>query len=160
MQRPGDDEYDIVNHICIPAKHSVNPSNILTGLRNPRHVFQKFAQWLDGIAPQVIELLDKHLGRLVLDGRSGDGQGFICEEVTIVRRRQLCPEVCHMMFQLSVLCLIRSRRTLNGLALGEVVVLILGEEAGLVPPDNTLQETTRNLRNRTSLSEYERVNKQ
>ena len=47
-------------------------------------------------------------------------------------------------------------RTLNGLALGEVVVLGLGKEAGFVSPDDALQEPTRNLHNQALLSEHER----
>ena len=46
--------------------------------------------------------------------------------------------------------------TLNGLALGEVVVLVLGKEAGFVSPDDALQEPTRNLHNQALLSEHER----
>ena len=61
---------------------------------NPRHILQELAQRLDCVAPEVVELVHEKLGGLVRDGGGGDGQGLVSEEVAIVRRGQLCPEIC------------------------------------------------------------------
>lgn len=45
----------------------------LTGVVDPRHVFQELVQGLGSIAPEEVELVYEHLCRLVRDGRSGDG---------------------------------------------------------------------------------------
>ena len=58
----------------------------LTGIVNLRHVLQEFVQRLCCITAEVVELVHQDLRGLVRNGRGGDGQRFISEEVTIVRR--------------------------------------------------------------------------
>ena len=103
VQRASDDEHDVVNHVCVPAARSqARPPRAMTPsvspsaeqhTRNARHVFQELAKRLNGIAPEVVELVNEHLCRLVRDGGGGDGKRFVGEEVAIIRRGQLCPEV-------------------------------------------------------------------
>ena len=60
---------------------------------NARNVVQELAQWRDGVAPYVVELVDQDLRRLVGDGRRRDGERLVREEVTVVCRGQLRPEI-------------------------------------------------------------------
>lgn len=63
------------------------------GQRDARNVVQKLAQRLHCIASDEVELVDEDLSGLVCDGGRRDGEGFVGEEVAIVRCGQLCPEV-------------------------------------------------------------------
>jgi len=49
-----------------------------------RDVVQELAQWFYSITPQVVELVNKNLCRLVGDGGGRDRERFVGEEITIV----------------------------------------------------------------------------
>lgn len=105
-----------------------------------RHVVEELVKWCDSVAAEVIELVNEDLRRLVRDRGGGDGQCLIREEVAIVRRRQLGPEVWYARQMCSDRHLV-SGRTFNRLALRQIVVLRLGEQTGFVAPDDTLNES-------------------
>ena len=65
----------------------------LTGIVNPRHVLQELVQRLCCITAEVVELVHQDLRGLVRNGRGGDGQRFVSEEVAIVRCRELRPKI-------------------------------------------------------------------
>ena len=61
--------------------------------RYVRDIIQEGGERLDSIAPEVVELVDEDLGCLVGEGGRGEGGWFVCEEVAIVSRTQLCAEI-------------------------------------------------------------------
>ena len=90
-------------------------------------------------------MIDKNLGRLLSNSGGGDGGGFVGEKVAIVGRRQLSPEVCRCSVRMKLVFLGAYGRTFQCLALCEVGVVSLGEEARLVASDDGLEETSGNL---------------
>ena len=70
VQRFGDDEDDIVNHVRVTAVASDTRAIRIMHAQSSdaRHVFQEFAKGLDSIAAEEVELVDEHLCRLVRDG--------------------------------------------------------------------------------------------
>jgi len=61
---------------------------------NSRHVIEERAERLDSIRAHIVKLLNEQLSRLVGNDRGRERQRLVREEVAIVRRRQLHPEVC------------------------------------------------------------------
>lgn len=55
------------------------------GRPDARNVVQELAQRLDGIGSDEVKLVDEDLGGLVCDGGGRDGEGFVGEEVAVVR---------------------------------------------------------------------------
>ena len=70
VQRSSNDEDDIVNHVRVTAVASDTRAIRIMHAKgsDARHVFQEFAEGLDGIAAEEVELVDEHLCRLVRDG--------------------------------------------------------------------------------------------
>lgn len=75
MQRPQRQQDDIVNHVRV------------------RDVVHECREGLDRVCPEIVKLGYELFGGLVGDGRCGEGEGFVGEEVSIVGRGELHPEV-------------------------------------------------------------------
>lgn len=75
MQRPEREEDDVVDHVRVGD------------------VVHERREGLDGVGPQVVELGHELLGGFVGDGGGGEGEGLVGEEVAVVGRGELHPEV-------------------------------------------------------------------
>lgn len=137
VQGPRNEEDNVVDHVGVPvavgactrmgAKSvSSSPwasflSRRFSGQSNARHVVEKLFQVSGGVGPDIVELVDHSLGGAFGNGRSRDGRGLVGEKVAIVGRGQLHLEI------------------VERLALGQVRVLGLGEEAGFEASEDAFE---------------------
>ena len=147
VQRAGNEQNNVVDHIRIPRAYrptSAQNHRETVG-ENARDVVKELAERFDSIGPQEVELIDENLSRLFSDSRGGNGRRFVGEEVAVVGRRQLGPEVCGREVRTKRRILGADGRTFQCLALREVREVTLGEEARLVASDDALEKTGRDL---------------
>ena len=95
VQCSGNEQHNVVDHVRIPRAY--RPTSALVRHEwigeDVRDVVKELAERFDGIGPQKVELIDEDLGRLFGNCRGGNGGGFVGEEVAVVGRRQLGPEI-------------------------------------------------------------------
>jgi deoxyribose-phosphate aldolase len=147
MQCSGDEQHNVVDHVRVSGAYrqtSAQSRRERFG-ESVRDVVKELAERFNGIGPQEVELIDENLGRLLSNGGGGDGGGFVGEKVAVVGRRQLSPEVCRCSVRMKLVFLGAYGRTFQCLALCEVGVVSLGEEARLVASDDGLEKTGGNL---------------
>lgn len=92
MQRPGDQEHHIVNHVSVAI--AVRVSSLREDTRGRiRDIVEELGQWLDCVASNVVELVDEDLGSFICDGGGGNREGLVCEKIAIVSSGQLSSEI-------------------------------------------------------------------
>ena len=113
MQCSSNEENNIVDHVGVSD------------------VVEELGKLAASIRAYVIELVDQTLRGLFGDCRCADGRCFVCEKVPIVCRCQLELEVCEWAL---VGCSRRctGHRTIKGLALGQIAVMALSEQASFI----------------------------
>jgi hypothetical protein len=103
MQRSGDEEDDVVDHVGVPVagKQHVRQSLYLCARRrerkerlaSSRHVLHEPPQVPRRITPNVVELVNQPCCRLFSDRRRRDGRRLVRKEVSVIRCRELHPEI-------------------------------------------------------------------
>ena len=83
---------NVVDHIPVANNDCYQKPQVEKD-ESARNIIQEFGQWLNCIVSNVVELVDQDLRRLVGDGRRRDGERLVREEVTVVCRGQLRPEI-------------------------------------------------------------------
>lgn len=122
-----------------------------------RDVVEELGKLSSSIAPNVVELVYEPLGGLLGDGRGRDWWSLVRKEIAIVGGCKLKLEVyCRAPLAMRAEDLVVSR-TVQGLALGQIRVSVLREQASLVSAVKVILMSVYSSAGRTERGSSQRV---